>query len=139
MREGRPRPLSRRVASLTRRRKSRRRMVRVVRRFILAFITVIAVCRCPRVLPANMAARTRCARVRPRQCKRRLGVIETGRYPPCRAVADLAILRESRTLMIRVCRRVVRAQMARHTPLIQTIVDATRMTARASQRAMAPR
>lgn len=123
MRKGCPSPLSGRVASLTRRRESRRCMVRIVCRFILALMTRIAVCGSPRVLPSNMAARTGYARMRSRQGKGGLGVIETGRYPSCSAVADLAVLRESRTLMIRIGCSVVDADMARHTALIQPIIN----------------
>ena len=103
MGEGCSCPLSGRVASLTRRGKSRRRMVRVVRRLILALMAGIAVCRCPRVLSPNMATRAGDARMRPRQGERGLGMVKTRRYPARSAMADLAILRKSRTLMIWIC------------------------------------
>lgn len=136
MRERRPCPSCSVVAGLARRGKSRRRMVRIVGRCILALMTGIAIRGSPRVLPPYMAARTGRARMRPRKCKGGLGVIEARRYPSRCAVAHLAIFRQTRTLMVRIPRGIVRAEMACHTALIETVINPARMARRTAQRRM---
>ena len=130
--ESSPKPLRCAVAGLARRRESRRRVVRIVRFIVRALVTCIAVCRCPGILPAYMAARTRYARVRSRQRKRCLArMVEARRSPPARAVAYDAVLREPRIGMIRIVRPVVCTQMTRYTFLVQSVIDSVLMTAAA--------
>src|SRR5437016_3052468 len=93
--ERRSRPCRRRVARLTGRREPGSLMVRACRGGILRLVTRIAIHRNGRVVVVYVAIGARHGRVCTRQWERRVVVVERGRYPRGRVVANIALLWEA--------------------------------------------
>ena len=116
------RPRRRGVARLAGGGKSCRGMVRVGRILIVRFVTGVAIGRDRCVVVVHVAIcaghRGMCARER----ESRVVVIERGRTPRCRGVAQVALLRESRGHVVRVGRSLEVLQMARNAGCAREVI-----------------
>ena len=84
------------------------------RSVVLLLVTCHALYRGTRVLTIDVAVCADPCKMRPRQRKRRLVVIERRRTPPSRRMAPCTICRETRT-MLRIGRRIVLCHVTRGT------------------------
>ena len=97
-------------------------MVRIIRGLVLGFVTRIAIAGNRGVVVVHMAACARDAGVRAHQRESRVVVVERGRLPRGRAMADIALLRKSPSHVIGIrCARIV-FQMATNTCCSRQIV-----------------
>jgi hypothetical protein len=110
--EGGPQPRRRRVTRLAGRGESCGHMIRIGGSVVIRLVTRIAVRGGSGELTIDMAARARNGDVRARQGKAGGAVIEGGGRPGRGVVANLALMRESRRLVIRIVRLVVIPEMA---------------------------
>jgi len=93
--EGRPCPCRGRMARRAGRREPGRLVVRIRRGGILRLVTRIAIHRNRRVVVVHVAIGARHGRVCTRQWERCVVVVERGRYPRGRVVANIALLWEA--------------------------------------------
>ena len=133
-----PRRVRRPVARLARRREPRGLVVRVLRRLVLRQVAPGAVPRRSPVDPVLVARRARLGRVVPDEREHRR-VIERPLAPGQvrRLVTGLARRRESRGQVIRVLRRLVLRQVARHAVAREPLEDPV-LVARGAERARVP-
>jgi len=101
---------------------SSRYVVRIVRGLVLGFVTRIAIAWNRGVVVVHMAARARNASVRAHQWESCVVVVERGRLPRGRAVANVALQRKSAGDVIRIGRGLVVRQMAADTRGCRQIV-----------------
>ena len=110
--ERRARPCCRGVAGLASGWETGRRVIRIRGGLVVALVTGEAVSRNRRVVVVHVATGAGHGRVLAGQRKRGGAVIERGRNPRRRVVADLALLRESRLSVVRAGRAVEILQVA---------------------------
>lgn len=136
--ESRTQPAGRRVTRSTARRKARRQMIRVGGTGIVRFVTAVTIRRQRRVVVVHVTAGAHDRGVRPGQWERRIVVVEGCRAPRCRAVAHVALLRESERLVIRIGRSQEVIQVTSDASCVGKTVIRTSVTLAARQRYMCP-
>lgn len=134
--ERRTRPRRCRVALGAIRREACRRVVWIRNILVIRFVAGIAIGRCTRVSPTDMAVCTSYFGVRSSQRKRRLAMVEGRRLPCGRRMANGAVGWESRRKMVWISRAVVVRLVARNATRAEPHVLSTRVATGTGQRNM---